>query len=160
MRLGKYEESFDFTKNRIKYLYKHGGKKQTHLYLKECARLFIRYLAGQGEASYSGKGIIVSRDQHGIPHLIPSNLRSEIHQFKDMRRYLIVGLLCVLSIYRLIDYKVTVELESVIKPFSGTNPTFDVKEAFNSLFGSTLFRIHDPLLLKLESAGPNTVKSA
>jgi hypothetical protein len=160
MRLGKYEESFDFIKNRIKYLYKHGGKKHTHLYLKECARLFIRFLAGQGEADYSGKGIIVSRDNHGIPHIIPSNLRIEIIQFKDMRRYMIIGLLCVLGLYRLIDYKVTVELQSIISPFSGSSNTFEVSSIIYDLLGSNRFVIHDPLLLKLESAGPNAVKSA
>jgi hypothetical protein len=127
MRLGKYQESFDFVKKRVKYLHKHGGPKSTHLYLKECARLTIRALAGQGEVNYSGKGIIVSRDQWGLPHIIPSNCRAEIKQYGSMRRFMIVGMLCALSIYRLIDFKVKVDISTVVNPFTGINPSFDVR---------------------------------
>jgi len=153
----EYEEPLNFTRNRIKFLLEKSGKKFTHLYLKECVRLLIRYLAGQGETVYSGKGILVSRDYRGIPHIISSTIRNNL----GTERMLVVTLLTLLCIYRLIDYKVKPDLGTIELPSAGKLSTFPVDLALYDLLGvNTTLKLNNPRLIKLETAGPNAVKSA
>jgi hypothetical protein len=155
--MGEYEEPLNFTRNRIKFLLEKSGKKFTHLYLKECVRLLIRYLAGQGEPKYSGNGILVSRDYRGIPHIISSQIRNNL----TGERMLVVTLLTLLCIYRLIDYKVKPDLGTIEKSFAGKVVTFQVNLALYDLLGvNTTLKLNNARLIKLETAGPNAVKSA
>jgi len=157
LRMGEHEEPLNFTRNRIKFLLQKSGKKFTHLYLKECVRLLIRYLAGQGEAKYSGNGILVSRDWRGIPHIISSKIRNNL----GTERMLVVTLLTLLCIYRLIDYKVKPDLGTITKSFTGKLVTLPVNLALYDLLGiSTTVKLSNARLIMLESAGPNAVKSA
>lgn len=158
LRMTEYTELLNFTRNRIEFLYRKSGKKFTHLYLKECVRLLVRWLAGQGEANYSGNGIIVSRDCSGIPHIISSKIRN----YHMNERMMVVTLLSLLSIYRLIDFKVVPDLETIKSPFSGSYKTLPViTQALYDLLGNKLrLKLNNPRLIMLESAGPNAVKSA
>jgi hypothetical protein len=158
LRMREYEESLNFTRNKIKYLLTKSGRKFTHLYLKECVRLLIRYVAGQGEPKFI-KGILVSRDCRGIPHIISSKIRN----LPDLKaqRVLVVTLLTLLCIYRLIDYKVKPDLGTIEKSFAGKIKTFPVNLALRDLLGTnTTLKLTKPRLIKLETAGPNAVKSA
>jgi hypothetical protein len=217
LRVKEYEESLNFTRNKIKFLLDKSGKKFTHLYLKECVRLLIRFLAGQGEPKFLGKGILVSRDCRGIPHIISSKIRillkpitrdslpyrpirepkqdifnfpvtsnligSGIKNLKllnirplkgretqasrgedfDLRpeRMLVVALLTLLCIYRLIDYKVKPDIGTIEKSFAGNIKTFPVNQALYDLLPKdTTLKLPSFRLIKLETAGPNAVKSA
>jgi hypothetical protein len=158
LRMEKYVEPLNFTRNRIVSLMKHSGKKFTHLYLKECVRLFIRFLAGQGEPKYSGKGILVSRDYRGIPHIISSHIRNSDALGERM---LVVTLLTLLCIYRLIDYKVKPTLDTITKCSEGKLSTFPTELALYDLLGVKAQKeLSNARLIMLESAGPNAVKSA
>jgi hypothetical protein len=185
--------------------------------LKECVRLLIRFLAGQGEPKFLGKGILVSRDCRGIPHIISSKIRillkpitrdslpyrpirepkqdifnfpvtsnligSGIKNLKllnirplkgretqasrgedfDLRpeRMLVVALLTLLCIYRLIDYKVKPDIGTIEKSFAGNIKTFPVNQALYDLLPKdTTLKLPSFRLIKLETAGPNAVKSA
>jgi len=215
LRVKEYEESLNFTRNKIKFLLEKSGKKFAHLYLKECVRLLIRFLAGQGEPKFLGKGILVSRDCRGIPHIISSKIRillkpisrdllplmpirevqqdnfpvthnligSGIKNLKllnirplkgfeskatrgedfDLRpeRMLVVALLTLLCIYRLIDYKVKPDIGTIEKSFAGNIKTFPVNQALYDLLPKdTTLKLANFRLIKLETAGPNAVKSA
>jgi len=152
-------EPLNFTRNKIKFLLNKSGRKFTHLYLKECVRLLIKFLAGQGEPKFLGKGILVSRDYRGIPHIISSKIRN-LPDFKN-ERMLVVTLLTLLCIYRLIDYKVKPDLETIEKSFAGKIKTFPVNLALNDLLPkNTTLKLTKPRLIKLETAGPNACKSA
>jgi hypothetical protein len=75
---------------------------------------------------------------------------------------IIVCILGCLSVFRVFPTKVKPKLGTIIDPFSGTTRTFDsskLKLALREIHKGTL-SIHKPKLIKLESAGPNTVKSA
>jgi hypothetical protein len=154
----EYADILNFTRNKIKFLYKKSGKKFTHLYLKECVRLLIRFLAGQGEPNFSGNGVIVSRDCSGVPHIISSKIRNSNLMNERM---MCVTLLTLLSIYRLIDYKVIPNIDTIIGQFTGKERSFLVSSALADLFGHIpTLKLNNPRLIMLESAGPNTVKSA
>lgn len=166
LRMEKHTDSLNFTRNRIKFLYKKSGEKFTHLYLKECVRLLIRWLAGQGESHYSGNGIIVSRDYRGIPHIISSQIRNS-----DLitERMMVVTLLSLLCIYRLINYKVKPDLDTIVSPHAAKEKTLTVCDKENNPIGQALadlfgvdpqLKLNNPRLIMLESAGPNAVKSA
>lgn len=154
-----YVEPLNFTRNRIKFLLTKSGRKFTHLYLKECVRLLVRFLAGQGEPKFLGKGVLVSRDNRGIPHIISSHIR--LIPNLSAERMLVVTLLTLLCIYRLIDYKVKPDLGTIEKSFAGKIKTFPVNLALHDLIGgNTTLKLTKPRLIKLESAGPNACKSA
>lgn len=76
-------------------------------------------------------------------------------------RMMVVTLLTLLSIYRLIDFKVKPDTDTIISPFKGKERSFNLKPAFDDLLGiDPLLKLNTPRLIKLESAGPNAVKSA
>lgn len=76
-------------------------------------------------------------------------------------RMMVVTLLTLLSIYRLIDFKVKPDMETISAPFKGKERSFHLIQAFNDLLGvDPLLKLNTPRLIKLESAGPNAVKSA
>jgi hypothetical protein len=74
---------------------------------------------------------------------------------------LVVTLLTLLCIYRLIDYKVQPDLGTITSPFGGKLNTFPVIGALSDLLGkNTSLKPINLRLIKLETAGPNAVKSA
>lgn len=164
LRLQDYSESLDFIKQRIIFLLNKGGRKSTALYLKESVRLFIRYLANQAECTYSGKGIIVKRSPNGIPHIIPSDLRLIIsNKTRSETRYLCVCILSLLSIYRVINYKVIPNLHSITDEGKDKLPDINkyLRKITYGLFAHRVrLNLKSPDLIVLESTGPNAVKSA
>lgn len=76
-------------------------------------------------------------------------------------RMLVVALLTLLCIYRLIDFKVKPDLGTIEKSFAGKIKTFSVNPALKDLLTSdTTLKLSKFRLIKLETAGPNAVKSA
>jgi len=69
----------------------------------------------------------------------------------------------MISVYRVFPTKVKPKLDTVTDPFSGLNKTFDKSQinlALKELLGRTQISLSIPKLIKLETASPNTVKSA
>jgi hypothetical protein len=117
-------------------------------------------LAGSPEPNTVNK-VLVKKDHLGLPTIIPSVLRSIIRDWKK-NRMIIVCILGCLSVFRVFPTKVKPKLGTITDPFSGTTRTFDsskLKLALREIHKGTL-SLHNPKLIKLESAGPNTVKSA
>jgi hypothetical protein len=106
----------------------------------------------------------VSRCPNGIPHIIPSSLRSFIlNNPRETSRKVCVTILTLLSIYRVINYKVIPNLDSIIEPGKGKDLdiTKYLKPIFHNLLGKDYkFKIGKPELIGLESSGPNANKSA
>lgn len=82
---------------------------------------------------------------------------------------MVVTLLTLLCIYRLINYKVKPDLDTIVSPHDAKEKTLvpceGVKDPFGQaltdLFGiNPLLKLNNPRLIMLESAGPNAVKSA
>jgi len=82
---------------------------------------------------------------------------------------IVVTLLTLLCIYRLINFKVKPDLDTIVSPHDAKEKTLvpcdEVKDpiglALKDLLGiNPLLKLNNPRLIKLESAGPNAVKSA
>lgn len=73
--LQSHANSINFTLGRILSLLDKSGPNFTFIYLKESVRLVIRFLAGSPEPIWT-KGPIVSRDRHGLPHILDSTTRN------------------------------------------------------------------------------------
>jgi hypothetical protein len=145
-------------------LIKRSGFDFAFLYLKEVMRLLIRALSGNPEPSSPVKGVMVKRDHNGLPTIIPSSLRACLLP-GEWRGYqnIIVCILSIVSVYRVFPTKVKPKLDTVTDPFSGLNKTFDKSQinlALKELLGRTQISLSIPKLIKLETASPNTVKSA
>jgi hypothetical protein len=162
---GKQESILIFLK-RIKSLYKGFGKPRgSALYLKECLRLTIYFLAGQQPLKTNGPS--VKCDSHGLPTIIPWLLRKELLSFKERdlksNKGVVVCILTLLSVFRIFDVKAKPNLGSILKPFSGTIRSIDLdmlKLALHNLgLRSGSLRLKAPKLLLIEKASPNASKS-
>lgn len=143
---------------KIKRLVKRSGWGFTFLYLKECQRLIIKFLAGSPQVISPGVGILVMRDSYGLPSIIPLELRSKII-LKDGRWIKLI--LSLISIYRVFPTKVLPTLRTITQPWMGvSNSILRSEEAVLELFGKKKLRISKPRLIQMESSGPNAFKSA
>jgi len=147
--------------NRISTLFKRSGPQFTFLYLKEAMRLIIRSLSGNPEP-HSLNAVRVKRDHNGLPTIVPSSLRKLLLNFRGEQRA-VVCILSIISVFRVFPTKVKPSLGTIIAPFDGITRTIDssaIKLALAELTRNVKFSLSLPTLLKLESAGPNAVKSA
>jgi len=147
--------------NRIATLVKRSGFQFTFLYLKEAMRLIIRSLSGNPEPRTLNV-TRVKRDHNGLPTIVPSSLRKLLLNFRNEQRA-VVCILSIISVFRVFPTKVKPSLGTIIAPFDGITRTIDssaIKLALAELTCNFNFSLSLPTLLKLESAGPNAVKSA
>jgi hypothetical protein len=105
----------------ISRLIKTNGFNFTFQYLKECVRLVTKYLAGTPDLTYRS-GVRVRVNRHGLPVIIPSELRVLLG---TVGTSVIVtrAVLTALNIFRTFPTKVKPDLSSVIEPFSGLSRT-------------------------------------
>jgi len=94
-------------------LAKRSGVKYVVLYLKVCNMLLMQYVAGQVPVNPRTLGLAVSQTQSGLPRIIP-----RVH-----RQFIIEGStfhvrfwLTLFSIYRAIDYRGKLKINSIINP--------------------------------------------
>jgi len=157
-----HANSINFTCDRIEKLFKN-GHNFAFLYLKECLRLVIRFIAGSPEAVWPGKGIIVARDSRGLPYILDSATRRIFVEWKN-HKLLVTAYLTLLSVFRVFPTKVSPKLDTIVSDFSGLSKTFDsssIRLALKDLFGKRIvLKPHAPELINLESASPNGRKSA
>lgn len=144
------------------------------LYLKECLRLVIHYLAGTPIHGFVPGQIMVRKDRWGLPVIIPKFLRVVIRLYrcllvnKDIfgNQFLeynnvITCILSLLSIFRVLPTKVKPTLDTIVAPFNGIAKSIDSATLAKALKELPQFIWHDfaPKLLLLETAGPNGFKS-
>jgi hypothetical protein len=152
----------------------------TFKYLKECLRLTVRALAGSPEAlpqMIPGE-IRVRRDKVGIPTILPLQLRLILHAYiiqaadvtgvdtpelfsthgtfhgsyvpREAQQRNIVGVLTLLSIFRVFKTKVKATVGTVIKPFDGQSRTLP-----SGLIHDALVSLNTPVTVrKVASFGP------
>lgn len=147
--------------SRIATLVKRSGFGFTFHYMKEVSRLTIRALSGNPEPKYL-KGVTVKRDHNGLPTIIPSRLRKALMDYRNEQR-IVVCTLSLISVFRVFPTKVKANLETIISPFDGITRTIDssaIKLALSKIIPKLSLHLNQPTLLKLETAGPNAVKSA
>jgi len=123
-------------------------------------RLVIRSLSGNPEPKFL-KGVMVKRDHTGLPTIIPLSLRKALRDYRENQR-LVVCILSVISVFRVFPTKVKPSLDTITAPFDGIARTIDSSAIRLALAELTTgsFNVKSPTLVKLESAGPNAVKSA
>jgi hypothetical protein len=146
---------------RIKTLINRSGWKLTFLYLKESLRIVIRFLAGQ-DHTITPNGVCIRLDHTGLPTIIPLSLR-KILRNRDLinDRLVIVCILTCLSVFRVFHIKTKVNLDTIVSPFTGVKTTLNkevLRLALNDLLVQPLV-IKSPKPLKLETSGPNSIKS-
>lgn len=126
-------------------------------YLKEAYRITVCALSGRPEAMpYGSNSLLVRRDKHGLPTILPIRLRLVLIEFinsvkcqdvnghgiedsilaiyptvlgpkMDPRlRKDVVGILTVMTIFRTFKTKVTPTISTIIAPFGGTTRTFSM----------------------------------
>lgn len=175
----QYEWAFNIFRDRITKLckpsFKRGGvNKHAFLYLKECLRLVIMYLAGTPQHGFVSGQIMVRKDRWGLPVIIPKFLRLFIRlyyvyicnpsiflkEYKGINN-IITCILSILSIFRVLPTKPLPSLDTIINPFNGILKSIDSAMLVSAMKELPLafFKLDTPKLLLLESAGPNGFKS-
>lgn len=145
--------------NNILHLWKRSGSNFTFLYLKECCRLIVRALSGVPEDnSFITLGkIIVKRDRHGIPTIIPLPLRKFLYAKRESRVQLLLSLL---SLYRVMPSVQKPKFNTITDPFNGTSEMLDQGELVRAISDLEVrMKLKSPRLLRMESAGPYGIKS-
>jgi hypothetical protein len=118
-------------------------------------------LSGSPEPKETRKNVIlVARDSHGLPRIIPIDLRAKLLKFKQ-NQSLVKTLLTILSVYRVFPTKPKPKLSTITDPFNGTSDKLvNLEEAVYEVLGKSEIKLSSPKLIKLETAGPNASKSA
>nr|UYL94479.1 MAG: RNA-dependent RNA polymerase [Leptosphaeria biglobosa mitovirus 2] len=107
---------------------------------------------------------MVKVDMLGLPKIIPFHLRKFLINFKNTKgsQREVIGILTVLSIFRVFPTRVKPSLSSVTQPFNGLFRTFTVpKEVYKELGLSqkSLCHLRPAKLINAESSGPNSYKA-
>lgn len=103
--------------NRLAYLRRHRGLKGLTLYLKTAFVLYQQSLGGQVLPNTAAvSSTLVSRNNRGIPRIIPAHLRSMVRQEHLGVMKLISS---ILNLYRDIDYPGVPKLNTITAPFAG-----------------------------------------
>lgn len=149
--------------DRILLLWRNSGSTFTFKYLKECLNITTRKIAKIDiEPS---KSIFVKLDRYGFPSIIPKEIVKSINvDVEDLgsRKLFIVGILTVLSIFRVFPTKVKESMDTITNKFSGLSRELDRVDIQSAL--STLgIKIHKKWfkikLLGSVKAGPNSHKA-
>nr|UPW42139.1 MAG: putative RNA dependent RNA polymerase [Zhejiang mito-like virus 8] len=140
---------------RIFTLWSKSGSNFTFLYLKECNRLLIRYLADQAETIIPSSGIRVKRDKLGIPRIIPGELRARIVSKEQLIIRLVIT---IISVYKVMPTRAKVKVNTITDAFVGDFKTFDCSRAIKDM----RLKLYDNRKMKwnkIESASPGAVKA-
>lgn len=155
-RLNDHLASFTILSKRIERLYIKSGPNFLFGYLKECTRMTVWFLAGN-PAKPTGKPL-VEQYLNGLPKIIPYDLYLLINRDN---RGLVLGLLTILSLYRVLSTKPKVKLDSILDPFTGLYQTLDKRILIKSLKDLKVYKLKvSPATLVIsEKAGPNGKKA-
>jgi len=163
---GEYAVTLNLLARRIHKQISKSGIKHTFLILKECMRLVVLFLSGneQIKAPLFGTTQRVKRDSRGLPKILPVQVRSILSRCDFIKdRNILIAILSLVSIFRVMGFKVTESLKTIVSQFSGITKSYDP-----AILGSAIFNLFGPgrkltfgpvKAVILESAGPNGFKS-
>jgi len=129
-------------------------------------RLVVLYLSGneQIKAPLFGTTQRVKRDSRGLPKILPVQVRSILERCDFIKdRNVLIAILSLVSVFRVMGFKVTESLKTIVSQFSGITKSYDP-----AILGSAIFNLFGPgrkltfgpvKAVILESAGPNGFKS-
>lgn len=123
--------------SRIAYLRRHRGPKGVTLYLKTAFVLYQQSLGGQKLPNTAMvSSTLVSRNNRGIPRIIPAYLRAEIRRdaFNVMR-----WISSILNVYRDIDYEGAPKLSTITQPFTGDVSSLESMREYIAPFCTKFF---------------------
>lgn len=152
MSASAYSQDISKLRNNILDLIESNGFNFTFLYLKEALRLTVRFLAGSPETEYRS-GVRVRVSSHGLPVIIPSQLRSQLGTGVESGLVTRLVLTC-LSIFRTFPTKVKPSLDSITDPFDGLARTFACKRVVKRFVGKSRIGFGKIRGFISESAGP------
>jgi hypothetical protein len=152
MRAQNYSQDVCKLRDNIQELIRANGFNFTFLYLKECLRLVVRFLAGSPETVYTN-GVRVRVNRHGLPVIIPYGLRILLGTSTTEALVTRLVLTC-LSIFRTFPTKVKPSLDSIIEPFNGLVRTFACKGVVKRFAGHSKIGFGKISGFISESAGP------
>lgn len=139
---------YDFLR-RVERLIVNNSNNYAFAYLKECLRLSVRALSGNPELNPQYSGVIrVRRDSFGIPTILPLSMRLVLHSYilasnpqleekehgftthpsfgpsdyvnkPKFNQKDIVGVLTLLSVFRVFKTTVRASVKTIVKPFDG-----------------------------------------
>jgi len=104
---------------RIEFLFEKSGPNFVVPYLKESTRVVQKFIAGQ--PCLTSEGVLVSLIK-GLPKFIPGPLRIKI---REMDQVTIRAVLSVLSLYKILDCKPKLKLNTISDPFTGFSRTIN-----------------------------------
>lgn len=104
------------------------GKTHTVKYLKECQMMVFKTLSGDPYKRGPNAPYVAHRK--GIPSIIPSGLRDVILNNDPLS---IKGVLTVLSVYRVIHCRPSLKLGTIIDPFTGVSPKWNIKHVHQAM---------------------------
>lgn len=104
---------------RIEFLIEKSHPNFVVPYLKESTRIVQKFIAGQ--PCRESEGVLVSLIK-GLPKFIPGPLRIKI---REMDPVTIRAVLSVLSLYKILDCKPKLKINSITDPFSGFSKTIN-----------------------------------
>jgi hypothetical protein len=102
-------------KDRIERFIKCSGPTFTVKYLKEATRIVQKFVSGQVQEVSLGVSVSLV---NGLPKLVPGPLRMQIREGNLLT---IRAVLTVLSLYKLLDCRPNLKLNSITDPFSGVS---------------------------------------
>jgi hypothetical protein len=129
-------------------------------YLKSCVSLLMQALAGVQHRSTQELGVAVSRNNRGLPRIIPRLHRIKIREGNT--EYIRLWL-TLFSFYRVIDFTGRLKISTIITPSKATIHQLEIEKATLSIknqFKSSLATDLDKKALKpfwIASASPNTI---
>jgi len=160
----EYSKELNLLAYRIETLYRKQGPKFTFKLLKEVLRLVILALSGNNIKAPLQKGAPwFKRTKSGLPKILPVGIRAIIlngHLIHDRRIF--IAILSLISIFRVIGFKVEPDLSTIVAPFTGSKKSFDILElslALRNLLGSKSLDIGNIKSFILETSGPNGFRS-
>nr|QIR30267.1 RNA-dependent RNA polymerase [Plasmopara viticola lesion associated mitovirus 44] len=167
-QLSILKDSLSVLQKRISKMVDNSGFQFTFKYLKTVLHITVRFLSGRPLLTYSPKGIpYVSIDSHGLPKIIPLEIRRFLKGSDLSKDSKIIGaILSVLSIFRVFPTHVAPKLDTIVSKFSGSITSFHsdtLKAACVDLFSKNLINRKPRFDCKViggESAGPNGFKAA
>jgi len=152
MSASAYSQDVSKIRDNIQDLIRSNGFNFTFLYLKECLRLVVMYLSGSPETVYRS-GIRVRVSRHGLPVIIPGQLRALIGAGEDQSLVTRLVLTCI-SIFRTFPTHVKPNLDSITSPFIGTAQAFNMKGVVKRFVGRSRIGFGQIHGFISESAGP------
>lgn len=122
-----HKSSFHMLLHRMQSLRRNSGDSWTVAYLKEAHRLCSHWLSGKPDQCMSEQRVAV----RGLPLIIPGPLRNQMYKRNNLNYFRCV--MTLLSVFRVMDAKLKLKIESITDPFSGNTETLNENQIIKAL---------------------------